>query len=115
MFRTDGDEIFVMGLNNYSQLALPTTKGLSFFMPYHSKEMTPHSWSTVAIGQHHAICLEQEGGVWALGRQEYGECCLLVGQLILILSSYWSGRLGLGEGGQDATVPTRVSSDWLIK
>ena len=50
--------------------------------------MTKHSWGTVAIGQHHAICLEQ-GEVFALGRQEYG-------------------RLGLGEEGSDATVPTRV-------
>ena len=61
--RTDGDQIVVMGLNNYSQLALPTTKGLSFFMPYHSKEMTPRSWRNIAIGQHHAICLEEDGKV----------------------------------------------------
>ena len=59
-------------------------------MPHHAKELTKHSWSTVAIGQHHAICLEQEQGeVFALGRQEYG-------------------RLGLGEEGSDATAPTRV-------
>ena len=71
-------------------MALPVSKGLSFFMPHHAKELTKHSWSTVAIGQHHAICLEQEQGeVFALGRQEYG-------------------RLGLGEEGSDATVPTRV-------
>ena len=90
-FRADGDQIVVMGLNNYSQLALPTTKGLTFFMPHHSKEMTSISWSTIAIGQHHAICLEQEGDVYALGRQEYG-------------------RLGLGEGGEDATFPTQISN-----
>jgi len=89
--RTDGDQIVVMGLNNYSQLALPTTKGLSFFMPYHSKEMTPRSWRNIAIGQHHAICLEEDGKVYALGRQEYG-------------------RLGLGEGGSDAIVPSHVTS-----
>jgi len=89
--KADGDQIVVMGLNNYSQLALPTTKGLTFFMPHHSKEMTSISWSTIAIGQHHAICLEQEGDVYALGRQEYG-------------------RLGLGEGGEDATVPTQLSN-----
>ena len=33
----------------------------------------------------------EDGGVFALGRQEYG-------------------RLGLGEGGEDATLPTKVTS-----
>ena len=89
--RSDDDKIVVMGLNNYNQLALPISKGLTFFMPHHSKELTSYSWRNIAIGQHHAICLEQVGDVYALGRQEYG-------------------RLGLGEGGTDATVPSKIDN-----
>ena len=76
--RSDEDHIVVMGLNNYSQLALPTTKGLSFFMPHHSKEMTTYSWSTIAIGQHHAICLEQVRfliGYWHFIGQKLSNTC----------------------------------------
>lgn len=87
--RAEEDQIMVMGLNNYAQLALPTTKALSFFMPQLSKEMTKLAWNCVAIGQHHVIAVEQSGQVYALGRKEYG-------------------RLGLGEDGDDATIPTLI-------
>ena len=76
-----------MGLNNYTQVAIPLEKGLTFFMPEVSKELGKKALSVVAMGQHHALCLEDGGAVYSLGRQEYG-------------------RLGLGEGGTDATVPT---------
>merc|ERR1712227_685198 len=80
----------VMGLNNYAQMALPVSKGLSFFMPHQSKNLTSLSWSNIAIGQHHAICLEDSGSVYALGRSEYG-------------------RLGLGEEEkEDAVTPTTI-------
>ena len=109
--RAEQDQMMVMGLNNYAQMALPTSKGLTFFMPQLSKEMTKLAWNCVAIGQHHVIGVEQSGQVritesvilcelnfhftdksnqvYALGRKEYG-------------------RLGLGEDGDDATVPTRI-------
>lgn len=85
--RTGSGEIVVMGLNNYTQVAIPLEKGLTFFMPEVSKELGKKALSVVAMGQHHALCLEDGGAVYSLGRQEYG-------------------RLGLGEGGTDATVPT---------
>jgi len=88
--RTNSDEVVVMGLNNYTQLAIPLAKGLTFFMPETSKAFTSKEWGAIAMGQHHALGLEQGGLVYSLGRQEYG-------------------RLGLGEGGSDATIPTVVS------
>jgi len=87
--RAENDQMMVMGLNNYAQLALPTSKALTFFMPQLSKKMTELAWNCVAIGQHHVIGVEQSGQVYALGRKEYG-------------------RLGLGEDGDDATVPTQI-------
>eukprot|EP00092_Neocalanus_flemingeri_P036995 GFUD01040278.1.p1 GENE.GFUD01040278.1~~GFUD01040278.1.p1 ORF type:complete len:513 (-),score=145.40 GFUD01040278.1:94-1632(-) len=87
--RTGSDEVVVMGLNNYTQMAIPLVKGLTFYMPEVSEGLTKE-WDEVAMGQHHAVCLEQGGLVFSLGRQEYG-------------------RLGLGEGGTDATSPVAVS------
>ena len=63
MARAEEDQMMVMGLNNYAQLALPTAKALSFFMPQLSKEMTKLAWNCVAIGQHHVIGVEQSGQV----------------------------------------------------
>ena len=48
--RTEGGQMMVMGLNNYSQMALPVSKGLTFFMPHQSKNMTALSLRNVAIG-----------------------------------------------------------------
>ena len=69
-----------MGLNNYTQVAIPLARGLTFFMPEKSGDLTCKQWGVVAMGQHHALCLEEGGAVYSLGRQEYG-------------------RLGLGEEG----------------
>ena len=49
--KTEGGQIMVMGLNNYSQMALPVFKGLSFYMPHQSKNLTNSSWSNIAIGE----------------------------------------------------------------
>jgi len=87
--RTGSGKIVVMGLNNYTQVAIPVAKGLTFFMPEVSEELGKKELSIVAMGQHHALCLEKNGSVYSLGRQEYG-------------------RLGLGEVGEDALVPTVV-------
>ena len=107
MAQTEGNKVVVTGLNNYSQMALPVSKGLSFFMPQHSKNLTALAWKQVAIGescsdcsslllfpagQHHSISLEDSDKVYALGRSEYG-------------------RLGLGEdSAQEAVVPSILSS-----
>ena len=80
-----------MGLNNYTQVAIPLAKGLTFYMPEVSEDLSSKKWGVVAMGQHHALCLEEGGAVFSLGRQEYG-------------------RLGLGEGGGDATTPKALSS-----
>ena len=82
-------QVVVMGLNNYAQLGLPLSKGLTFFMPELSSELVGPVGAGVALGQHHALCLSRAGLVASLGRQEYG-------------------RLGLGEDGADATTPTAV-------
>ena len=90
--QTEGNKVVVTGLNNYSQMALPVSKGLSFFMPQLSKNLTALSWKQVAVGQHHSISLDNSGRVFALGRSEYG-------------------RLGLGEGPEaEAVVPSVLSS-----
>jgi len=89
--RTESNQVVVMGLNNYCQMAIPLSKGLSFFMPEISEDLTSKEWEHIAMGQHHALCLEQGGLVHSLGRQEYG-------------------RLGLGEGGEDATSPSPIST-----
>jgi len=86
---TQSEEVVVMGLNNYAQLGLPLSKGLTFFMPELSSELVGPVGAGVALGQHHALCLSRAGLVASLGRQEYG-------------------RLGLGEDGADATTPTAV-------
>ena len=49
--KTEGGQMMVMGLNNYAQMALPVSKGLSFFMPHQSKNLTSLSWSHIAIGE----------------------------------------------------------------
>ena len=57
-----------MGLNNYTQVAIPLDKGLTFFMPKVSKEFGKKALSVVAMGQHHALCLEDGGAVYSLVR-----------------------------------------------
>lgn len=88
---TSEGEVFVMGLNNYHQLGV--AEGLTFFMPTPSPSFSAKKWQQIALGQHHALALDDRGEVYAVGRSDYG-------------------RLGLGSGaegaGQDAEVPTRV-------
>merc|ERR1719244_488027 len=85
---TNTGQMVVMGLNNYSQMGI--VGDLTFFMPEVSRDLASHSWSGVAMGQHHTLGLSGAGEVMALGRSEYG-------------------RLGLGAGTGDAATPTSVS------
>lgn len=97
MARAEEDQIMVMGLNNYAQLALPTTKALSFFMPQLSKEMTKLAWNCVAIGQHHVIAVEQSGQVSSELHENMGvftshSINLPSSTLLLVRFMPWGGR-----------------------
>ncbi|OWK13032.1 RCC1 [Cervus elaphus hippelaphus] len=48
------------------------------------------SWVGFSGGQHHTVCMDSEGKAYSLGRAEYG-------------------RLGLGEGAEEKSVPTLIS------
>jgi len=91
--RTTTGQVYVCGLNNYSQLGLPSTAALVYFMPVLSPSITAAKMTGLGIGQHHAILLAGDSGaVSALGRAEYG-------------------RLGLGEDKtEDAAEPANISS-----
>ncbi|XP_023342509.1 regulator of chromosome condensation [Eurytemora carolleeae] len=87
--RSTADEILVMGLNNYNQMGLDT--GLLFFMPTRSDSLVASKVDTLVLGQHHTLLISSsQGAVHAIGRSEYG-------------------RLGLGEGAEDAKVPVPVA------
>ena len=91
---TEKNEVLACGLNNYNQLGI--SKGMVFHTLTKSKGLSDKGgkWAQIAFGQHHALCLDDEGKVYAVGRAEYG-------------------RLGLGQantddGKADAKVPTLV-------
>jgi len=89
--QTDKDEVLACGLNNYSQLGIE--RGMMFYTLTKSEGLSK-KWAQVSFGQHHALCLDQEGKVYAIGRADYG-------------------RLGLGkeatnDGKDDAKEPTLV-------
>lgn len=54
------------------------------YAPKLSKEFSKHKWAMISCAQHHTIALDEGGKTYAIGRKEYG-------------------RLGLGEGCEDAT------------
>lgn len=87
--KTEQGEVLVMGLNNYNQMGMELSKGITFFMPTKSDSLTECGISGLSLGQHHTMLYNDKGGAMSLGRSEYG-------------------RLGLGEGAQDATIPTDV-------
>jgi len=88
---TRAGEVLVMGLNNYSQMGVDhtTKESLTFFMPELSPDLSKKVWTDLCVGQHHTLGLDSEGGVFCLGRSEYG-------------------RLGLGQESGDAKVATAV-------
>ncbi|EGV98393.1 Regulator of chromosome condensation [Cricetulus griseus] len=84
--------MYGFGLSNYHQLGTPDTA--SCFIP---QNLTSFKNSTkfcvgFSTGQQHTICVDSEGNAYSLARAEYG-------------------RLGLGEGVEEKSIPTLIS--WL--
>ncbi|EGW01158.1 regulator of chromosome condensation isoform X2 [Cricetulus griseus] len=82
--------VYGFGLSNYHQLGTPGTA--SCFIPQNltSFKNSTKSWVGFSGGQHHTICMDSEGKAYSLGRAEYG-------------------RLGLGEGAEEKSIPTLIS------
>ncbi|KAM5321381.1 regulator of chromosome condensation isoform 1-T1 [Glossophaga mutica] len=82
--------VYGFGLSNYHQLGTPGTE--SCFVPQNltSFKNSTKSWVGFSGGQHHTVCMDSEGKAYSLGRAEYG-------------------RLGLGEGAEEKSVPTLIS------
>ncbi|XP_053432194.1 regulator of chromosome condensation isoform X4 [Nycticebus coucang] len=82
--------VYGFGLSNYHQLGTPGTE--SCFIPQNltSFKNSTKSWVGFSGGLHHTVCLDSEGKAYSLGRAEYG-------------------RLGLGEGAEEKSIPTLIS------
>ncbi|KAB0400171.1 hypothetical protein E2I00_011254, partial [Balaenoptera physalus] len=82
--------VYGFGLSNYHQLGTPGTE--SCFVPQNltSFKNSTKSWVGFSGGQHHTVCMDSEGRAYSLGRAEYG-------------------RLGLGEGAEEKSIPTLIS------
>nr|KAF6507597.1 regulator of chromosome condensation 1 [Rousettus aegyptiacus] len=82
--------VYGFGLSNYHQLGTPGTD--SCFVPQNltSFKNSTKSWVGFSGGQHHTVCMDSEGKAYSLGRAEYG-------------------RLGLGEGAEEKSIPTLIS------
>ncbi|XP_060266616.1 regulator of chromosome condensation isoform X9 [Ovis aries] len=82
--------VYGFGLSNYHQLGTQGTE--SCFIPQNltSFKNSTKSWVGFSGGQHHTVCMDSEGKAYSLGRAEYG-------------------RLGLGEGAEEKSVPTLIS------
>uniref|UniRef100_A0A3Q1N354 Regulator of chromosome condensation n=3 Tax=Bos TaxID=9903 RepID=A0A3Q1N354_BOVIN len=81
--------VYGFGLSNYHQLGTQGTE--SCFVPQNltSFKNSTKSWVGFSGGQHHTVCMDSEGKAYSLGRAEYG-------------------RLGLGEGAEEKSVPTLI-------
>ncbi|XP_042346428.1 regulator of chromosome condensation [Plectropomus leopardus] len=86
---TKDGHVYGFGLTNYHQLG---TKNVELcFNPVLLTcfKNSGTTWVDFAGGQHHSLCLDAEGQVYSLGREEYG-------------------RLGLGRGSGEKSEPTPV-------
>ncbi|CAL1611473.1 unnamed protein product [Knipowitschia caucasica] len=83
--------VYGFGLSNYHQLGTKSTKMCYVPVKLTCFKNSTTSWVQFAGGQHHTLCLDAQGQVYSLGRAEYG-------------------RLGLGEGAEEKSEPTVVSS-----
>ncbi|XP_063054194.1 regulator of chromosome condensation [Engraulis encrasicolus] len=81
--------VYGFGLSNYYQLGTKSTSVCFTPVKLTAFKNSTTCWVGFSGGQHHTLCLDAEGKVYSLGRAEYG-------------------RLGLGDGAEEKTVPTPV-------
>uniref|UniRef100_F6PGW9 Regulator of chromosome condensation n=2 Tax=Ornithorhynchus anatinus TaxID=9258 RepID=F6PGW9_ORNAN len=81
--------VYGFGLSNYHQLGTEGTEPCFAPQNLTSFKNSTKSWVGFSGGQHHTICLDSEGTAHSLGRAEYG-------------------RLGLGAGAEEKSVPTPI-------
>uniref|UniRef100_G1TPV2 RCC1-like domain-containing protein n=1 Tax=Oryctolagus cuniculus TaxID=9986 RepID=G1TPV2_RABIT len=79
--------VYGFGLSNYHQLG---TESCFIIQNLTSFKNSTKSWVGFSGGQHHTVCMDSEGKAYSLGRAEYG-------------------RLGLGEGAEEKSIPTLIS------
>ncbi|KAM9782895.1 regulator of chromosome condensation [Neosynchiropus ocellatus] len=86
---TKEGHVYGFGLSNYHQLGTKNTQ--ICFMPVKATcfKNSTTSWVDFSGGQHHTLCLDDQGQVYSLGRSEYG-------------------RLGLGKEAEEKREPTVV-------
>ncbi|KAM8869371.1 regulator of chromosome condensation isoform 2-T4 [Spinachia spinachia] len=82
--------VYGFGLSNYHQLGTKSTKMCFVPVKLTCFKNSTTCWVDFSGGQHHTLCLDADGGVYSLGRAEYG-------------------RLGLGQGAQEKSEPTPVT------
>ncbi|XP_078788979.1 phosphatase and actin regulator 4B isoform X6 [Oryzias latipes] len=82
--------VYGFGLSNYHQLGTKSTKMCFVPVKLTCFKNSTTTWVDFSGGQHHTLCLDSEGQVYSLGRAEYG-------------------RLGLGQGAEEKSVPTAVT------
>uniref|UniRef100_A0A8C9SL14 Regulator of chromosome condensation 1 n=1 Tax=Scleropages formosus TaxID=113540 RepID=A0A8C9SL14_SCLFO len=82
--------VYGFGLSNYHQLGTAATTTCFAPIKLTAFKNSTTSWVGFSGGQHHTVCLDSEGQVYSLGRAEYG-------------------RLGLGQGTEEKSEPTRIS------
>ncbi|XP_059475502.1 regulator of chromosome condensation isoform X2 [Neocloeon triangulifer] len=91
MCQSEADgKIYVFGLNNYNHIGLTEINNPQF-LPVLSEVMSSKKWKKIAGGQHHTLCLDEEGKVYSFGRHDYG-------------------RLGLGKIEDTVKEPTLVGA-----
>uniref|UniRef100_A0A8V5GJ17 RCC1-like domain-containing protein n=1 Tax=Melopsittacus undulatus TaxID=13146 RepID=A0A8V5GJ17_MELUD len=86
---TEEGHVYGFGLTNYHQLGTEGTEPC--FSPQNLTcfKNSTKTWVGFSGGQHHTVCVDSEGKAYSLGRAEYG-------------------RLGLGAGAQEKSIPTVI-------
>lgn len=89
----DTGDVYGFGLNNFHQMGALRENSREdqdvHFMPCLLTSCLGHRWQKISGGQHHTLLLDEEGGVFAMGRKEYG-------------------RLGLGPSCDDQSSPQKL-------
>ncbi|XP_043362075.1 regulator of chromosome condensation isoform X4 [Dermochelys coriacea] len=86
---TQEGHVYGFGLSNYHQLGTQDTEPCFAPQNLTSFKNSTKSWVGFSGGQHHTVCMDSEGKAYSLGRAEYG-------------------RLGLGEGAEEKSMPTPI-------